>query len=190
MGIETALNPFQLAGAGLQLSGAYGSSKASKAAYEQQAQVARNNAQLAEWQAQDALTRGQRAASAVRMKGAQLKGTQRATMAANGVDLGVGSALRILADTDYLAGMDAGTALDNAAREAWAIRNQAAGFTAESNLLQSRADAEKPWMAAATSLLGSATRVAPQWYRPGSSAPVAYPGDGLSQGERRKIGVY
>lgn len=153
-------------GMGVQAYGAYSNSKASKAAYGAQAQVNHNNAQIAEWQAEDALARGDQAASRVRTKYDQLKGTQRATMSANGVDLGTGSALSILSDTDYYGQVDANTTLDNAKREAWALRNQAAGYTAEANLMQSRSDAESPMLAAGTSLLTSASRVAGSWYTP------------------------
>lgn len=186
MGMETTpLSPFFW---GMQMVDAYGASSANKDALNLKAQTARNNAQLSAWQSQDATRRGQINANAIRMRGAQLKGTQRATMAANGVDLGVGSALRILSDTDLFTGIDAGTALDNAAREAWALRNQAAGFTNDAGLYQSRADAERPGMAAFTSLLGNARPVASSWYRDWGKDD--YPGDGLSQGERRKIGVF
>lgn len=157
------------AGAVSSAFGAANNSSASKAAYGAQAQVNRNNAQIAEWQAGDALVRGQRAAAGVRMKANQLKGNQRASMAANGVDLGVGSALNILSDTDYFKDVDAGTTLDNAAKEAWAIRNQAAGYTAEANLMQGRSDAENPLFAGATSLLTSAGKVAGSWYTPGAT---------------------
>ncbi|HSV48364.1 MAG TPA: hypothetical protein VLJ58_21425 [Ramlibacter sp.] len=143
---------------------AYSGSKAAKGAYESQAQVARNNATIAGWQADDALARGDRAASAVRMKTSQLKGRQRATMAANGVDLGAGSALNILDDTDYFGEIDANTVKDNAAREAWALRNQAQGFTYEAGAAQARASNESPLLAAGTSMLTSAGRVADRWY--------------------------
>lgn len=155
------------AGMGMQAVGAANNSKASRTAYEAQSQVNRNNAQIAEWQAEDATTRGQQSASRVRQKYSQLKGTQRATMAANGVDLGVGSALNILTDTDQFKDIDANTTLDNAAKEAWALRNQVAGYTAEADLLQARADAESPAWAAASSLLSSGGKVAQSWYTPG-----------------------
>lgn len=186
MGIETAFLGMQIAGAGLSAVGAYQGSQASKAAYAAQAQIAQNNAQIAGWQAEDALARGGRDANRSRMRTRQVKGSQRAALAANGVDLGVGSALQILSDTDFFGEIDANTIKDNAAREAWALRNQAANFTSESALLRSRSDAESPWMAAGTSLLTSAGRVAGNWYGSGAGGSR---GDGLSQGDRRKIGV-
>lgn len=166
MGIETAfLAPaLQVGGAVASGVGAYQSSRGARAAYRAQGQVAENNARLAEWQAEDAIRRGARDVSRSRMKTAQLKGTQRAALAANGVDLGVGSALNILTDTDYFGDVDADTITDNAAREAWAIRNQAAGFRSEADLFNSRAARESPWLAGGTSLLTSAGKVADRWY--------------------------
>lgn len=173
MGIETIIGPtlgaaapaLQLAGVGLGAAGAYSSSRNTKSAYQAQAQVAKNNAIIAGWQAEDALVRGDRAASVSRSKTRQLKGSQRAALAANGVDLGEGSALNILTDTDYFGEMDANTITDNAAREAWAIRSQASGYSAEASMLSSRASSEQPWLSTATSLLTSAGRVADRWYR-------------------------
>ena len=157
------------AGMGMQAFGAYSNSKATKTALNAQAQVQRNNAIIAGWQAEDALARGNKAALKVRSQGRTLQGQQRAALAANGVDVNTGSALEILKDTDYFTEVDAITAKDNAAREAWAIRNQAAGYTADANLLQARAAAESPMLAATTSLLGSAGRVASSWYTPGAT---------------------
>lgn len=165
MGIETAL---MIGGAGLNAFSAYNSSRNAKSAYEAQAQVARNNEMIAGWQAEDALARGDRQASEVRMKSRQLKGRQRATMAANGIDLGTGSALEILTDTDYFGEIDANTVKDNASKEAWALRNQARGFSYEASMAKARAGAESPLLAAGTSLLTSAGRVSDRWYKTGS----------------------
>lgn len=159
----------QLAGMAMSAFSAYQGSQANKAAYAAQGQINENNAQIAQWQSEDALARGDRAASNSRMRTKQTIGTQRARLAANGVDLAKGSALEILTDTQYFGEIDANTIKDNAAKEAWALRNQAANFTSESNLLRSRSDAEKPWMAAGTSLLTSAGKVAGNWYGGGSS---------------------
>lgn len=163
--MAAALPYMQMAGAAVSAYSAYQGSQANKIAYGAQAQVNENNAQIARWQAEDALHRGARDASRMRISGNQLKGKQRAALAANGVDLGVGSALEILTDTDYFTEVDIGTIKDNAAREAWAIRNQAQNFTSEASLLRSRANMESPLLAAGTSLLTSATKAAGNWYR-------------------------
>lgn len=156
------------AGMGFGAVSSYNNSKNAAKAYEAQAKVNENNAIIAGWQADDALKRGDRAAMRVRMQGNQAKGAQRAKLAANGVDLGEGSALNILVDTDYFTDVDVATTLDNAAKEAWAIRNQAAGYSAEASLMSGRAAAESPAFAAAGSLLTSAGRVAGSWYTPGA----------------------
>lgn len=177
-GLGTALGAvapaLQVVGAGASALGAFKSSQNNQAAYKAQAQVAQNNALIAGWQAQDALVRGDRAAQTSRSKTRQLKGTQRAALAANGVDLGEGSALNILTDTDYFGAVDAGTIKDNAAREAWVLRNQATGYSAEAGMLKDRASDESPWMAAGTSLLTSAGKVASNWYTPASADYSAF----------------
>jgi hypothetical protein len=153
-----------VAGLVTSTTGAYNKSKTDKAAYEYQAQVQKNNAQLGEWQAKDAIERGQQAENAHRMKVAQMKGSQRASMAARGLDLTEGSALNVLSDTDFMGDMDALVIRDNAAREAWGLREKAKGNKADSMLLQGRANAENPTMAATSSLLTGAGSVASSWY--------------------------
>lgn len=155
----------QAFGVGYATVGAYNKAKADKAALEYQAGVDRNNAQLAEWQAQDALARGQSAVDASRLKTASLKGSQRARLAANGVALDEGSALNILEDTDYMGDLDAAVISDNAKKEAWGIRTQGANYSSNADLLAARANAESPFGSAAGTLLTGAGAVADSWYR-------------------------
>lgn len=164
MGIETIALATMGAGAVNSAFGAYNQSKMAGASYAYQAQVQKNNAQAAEWQARDAITRGQQDENRHRLKVAQLKGTQRASMAARGIALDEGSALNILDDTDFMGDMDALVIRDNAAREAWAYREKAKGNMADSFLMQGRASAENPGGAALGSLLTSAGNVASSWY--------------------------
>lgn len=175
-------------GAGFSAGSAYNNSEATAAAYHAQGQIAVNNAVISEWQAQDAISRGERAAGDYGMKNRQLKGTQVARLAHNGVDLGVGSAAQILTDTDYFGEIDKQRITDNAAREAWGYRSQAQDFRSNAALLEYRSGSESPLMAGATSLLSSAGRVAAGWYDRNSMG--GSPGDGLGQGDRRKRGVY
>lgn len=153
-----------IGGAAFSVIGAYQSSKAKKNAYATQSAVDANNAQYAELQAQDAIERGNNTADNVRIRGAQLKSTQRATMAARGIALDEGSPLNILNDTEYMTEHDALTAKDNAAKEAWALRIQGKNYNANASLLADRADAENPFMNAAGSLLTSGGTVADRWY--------------------------
>ncbi len=81
-----------VAGAGLSAGSAYVQAQGQRSAAQYQASVARSNAVLAGHQASDTITQGQAAEGNQRLKTAQLKGAQRAQLAANGVDLGEGSA--------------------------------------------------------------------------------------------------
>ncbi len=166
----------QIAGAVSGAYGAYQTSTADKAAYNYQAQVQRNNAQIANWQAKSAIEQGQVEEANQRLKTAQIKGAQRARMAANGVDIRQGSALNTLLDTEYMGDVDAATIHDNAANEAWALRNQATNYSANAGLLQARASMESPLGSGASTLLTGAGAVASSWYKrrtatvPGDSA--------------------
>lgn len=163
---------FMAVNAGMQAGTAYNNSRSTRDAYNAQGQIAANNAQVAEWRAQDAESRGEQAVYATRLKTAQFKGTQRARMAANGVDLTTGSPLEILTDTDYFGEIDRARITDNAAREAWGYRTEGQNFQGDASLLRSRAAAESPLMAGATSLLSSASRVDKSWLSGGSSMPA------------------
>lgn len=157
----------QLAGMAVSAYGAYQQSVATKNAYEYQAKVAQNNAQIARWQAEDAVTRGQKEEANHRLKLAQMAGSQRASMAARGLDLGTGSALDILTGTEFMGEMDALTIRDNAGREAWAYSNKGNEYEANAELMRYRADSESPWMAAGASLLTQGGAVAEKWYNRG-----------------------
>lgn len=144
--------------------GAYNKAKAERSAYEMQAQVAENNKQFAQWQAEDALVRGEKATAAAQLRTRQLKGKQIASMAGRGIDLGEGSALNILTDTDLMGEIDANTVKDNAAKEAYGHRTTAANFGANADLLRFRSSAVNPMAAATGTLLTSAGSVASSWY--------------------------
>lgn len=161
-----------LAGSAAQAYGAvskagakYSESQTTATAYEMQAATADNNAQLAEWQAQDATSRGQRAEQVSRGKTAQLASTQKASFAARGLDVNVGSALEIQQDTAYMGEIDAQTIRANSAKEAWGFRVQKGNYQVNATLNRNRAGMEKPGMTAVTSLLNSAGSVADSWYK-------------------------
>lgn len=121
-------------------------------------EMANYNAGLAEMNAQDALRRGNEDAMKVGRQGRQLGGTQRAVMAARGIDIGEGTAADILDQTDFFSISDQNTVRNNAAREAWNYRSRGA-------VDKTQADSISPFMSAAGSLLGSAGSVADKWYR-------------------------
>lgn len=152
------------AGAASNVVGSYQSAKGQQSALRFQADIADQNARIAELGAQSELQRGQREEQATRLKTAQLKSTQRVAMAANGIDLGEGSATDILTSTDVMGEVDANTIAANAVRSAWGYRTQ--GMNAKNEALMKRATASgiSPGMAATSSLLGSAGQVAGAWY--------------------------
>ncbi len=156
-----------LMGVGLA-AGAYGSyqqAQGQKALAGYNAQVAANNATLSEYAAQDATRRGEEEVAAIRRNADMLKGSQRASMAARGLDLAEGTAAELQDQTDFFALTDTNTARNNARREAWSIRNQGANYTGESNMQRATARSINPLMAAGTTLLTGAGQVASRWYQ-------------------------
>lgn len=143
---------------------AYTRAQAEQAALNHQAQIAANNAQTANELAADALNRGVTAKLQQQLRTRQLAGTQRASMAARGLDISDGSALDILTTTEFMGQVDANTVSDNAAREAWGFRNQSANYAANSANLRMRSDSISPFAEGASTLLTSAGRVASTWY--------------------------
>lgn len=142
--------------AGTAASGVMSAAGAYKSAAGQKA-AAKYNARVGEIQAEDALARGRHMVARQQGEIQSLKSDQIATMAANGVDIGYGSALDVLAGTDVRAEAERVAIKNNAAREAFGHRTGAA-------MDRFRADQINPGMAAATSLLGTGSTVAKQWY--------------------------
>jgi len=108
------------------------SQKASEANYK--AAVDRNNAIIANRNAEDARKRGELAANQQRQKSKALQGSQKAALAAAGVLVGADSALVLEADTAALGELDALTIRGNAEREALGLEARAMNFTASSQL--------------------------------------------------------
>ena len=80
------------------------------------------------------------------------------TLAARGIDLGVGTAAEILDSTDFFAQQDVNTTRFNASREAWSAR--AGG---ELERYRGRMAARNANMQAAGTLLGTGGQVASKW---------------------------
>ncbi len=110
--------------------GAYFSGQAAK----YQAKIADTNARIAELSAQSSLYAGQKEVGRMTLRAGQLKGTQRATMAANGVALGVGNAAEIEASTDLMKEIDKQTIEANAVRGAFGYRTQAVNYQNEATM--------------------------------------------------------
>lgn len=151
-------------GAAAQTVGAY---------YAASAQRAQLNAQadIAEIQAKSVISAGQREEQRLRLATAGLKSKQRASMAANGVDMAGDSAQRVLLSTDIMGEADAETVRSNAIGQAWGYRTQATMDRAQARNID-------PWGSALSAGLGSATQVAGNWYAMKKSGMLTQQGDG------------
>lgn len=124
------------------------------------------NAQIADLQAQDALERGDIDAKKMKRKTEQVIGSQRTSLAAQGVDVNKGSALDVQADAAYLGELDALTIKNNAAKEAWGYKVQASDYRSRGKAAKREGE-----FGAYTTILGSAGSVLLAKYG-GSSTPA------------------
>lgn len=122
--------------AGASYSGAADQSQAIRTQGAIQSQQLSTNAQLARMQADDAKNRGEIEAQKRARQGAKDQGSQRANLAAQGIDVNTGSAADIQTDTGRAAATDVATIRSNAWRSAW-------GFNVEADNMQSQAQFEK-----------------------------------------------
>lgn len=164
MSFATSATALQFAGLASNTIGSYYSAKNQKASFEYQAHMADLNAKLSEMSAQQELLKGERQIGALTLKAGQLKSSQRAAMAANGIDLGVGSAAEIQASTDLMKEIDANTIHANSVRDAWGFRMQGVNFQNDAIMKRGAASAINPGMAAFGTLLTGAGSVAQSWY--------------------------
>jgi hypothetical protein len=167
--------PLMIGSAVVSAYGAYTSARAQKKAQEYSAGIDRLNAQAAEWQAEDALVRGETEASNIRRKALSVQGEQQAVLAGRGIALDSGSPLSLLEDTDYFSKLDIATVRSNAEKESWAARVRATGAYAAANIAQYTADSIKPGFSALTSVLGSSAQVASVWYKGRTTPPGSSP---------------
>jgi hypothetical protein len=91
---------------------------------------------IANIQARDVEIRGQRAIEATQRQIAATLGAQRATLAAQGVDVGQGSALELQEETAALGAEALETLSANIFREAWGIKAQAAGMESQAEFVR------------------------------------------------------
>lgn len=154
----------QVGGAAIQVIGAISSAMSTRLALKGAAQIAEINAGVAERAAQQEMSRGQDLIAAATERAGQVKSAQRASMAANGIDLGEGSAAEVLTTTDMVKEHDMQTIQANAVRAAWGHRVDATSLTNQARTAQAGADSTSPLMAGTSSLLSSAGQIAGSWY--------------------------
>ncbi len=108
-------------------------------------------------------------ASQVLQRGGQMMATQKASMAANGVELGDGSAAQVVASTDTMRQVDANTTVNNAMQQAFSYQEDATAKRAA-------ASAISPAIAGFATLLSGASNVASQWGLSQTSKPRPFAG--------------
>ena len=145
-----------------------------------QADMSRLNAVQAEFTAQQIMRAGNLKQGQVSLRAGKIKSAQRASMAARGIDLGVGSAVETIATTDLMKEIDMLTVNSETVRSAEAARIQRQNYmtqaaiqdvSAENVMASSRSIS--PTLAASTSLLGGASSVASAWFQDRKLAAMA-----------------
>jgi hypothetical protein len=89
---------------------------------------------FAERRAEDVIRRGQAAESQQRQQTRKLIGSQRAAMAAQGIDIQAGTAFEIQSEAEALGALDAATIRNNAARGALGLRFQAGALETQQDI--------------------------------------------------------
>lgn len=112
------------------------------------------NARLAELEAKDVEKRGAAEEADHARKVAQLKSSQRAEMAADGLDLGFGTPLEMFQQTAEWGERDRQTIQDNFVKEAWSKRSEAALYRARGKNAKTAG-----YMGAGGTILGGASQL-------------------------------
>lgn len=154
----------QIAGKATGAVGAYGDAKMETMSLNYQAKMDDLNADMAEQSAQQEFAKGQDQVAMSTLRAGQVKSSQRAAMAANGIDLGQGSASEVLTSTDLMKENDANTLTTNAIRAAWGHRVEATNFKNAANMKRAGASTISPFWRASDSISGGAGQLAQSWY--------------------------
>ena len=109
-----------------QMGNAYVQSRATQQQGRMEKQAAKLNAQIDDMRSADAIKRGQFMEAAQRRKTRGMVGSQRAALAAQGIDVGYGSARDLAQEAMALGEMDAQTTRMNAFKEAFGYKVSAA----------------------------------------------------------------
>lgn len=142
---------------------AQGESASKSANYS--AQVARNNAVIAEQNAAYSAQAGTVAATASSQRGAANLAKIKVAQAAGNIDVNSGSATAVRASQAETNKLDTETTAHNALLSAYGYRTQATSDTAQAGLLQNEADAAPigAGLSAAGGLLGQASSLGFKW---------------------------
>jgi superfamily II RNA helicase len=135
-GLNNLFAMSQLIGAGGNMASSFGQASASRAQGNYERQIMETNSRLAEFQAEDAMKRGDKASVNIKDQTKRLIGSQRVAMAAQGLDLSSGDPLAIQEETAAIGAEDAMTARNNAWREAWGYKTQALDYSGRGKMAQ------------------------------------------------------
>lgn len=177
-GIQKAAPILFVAGAVQSAVGSYYQAKSAQYQYKSQAltmdfqkSMSEINSRQAEFMAQQIIDVGGKEISMLKMRAGKIKGASRASMAARGVALGVGSTAEVIATTDLVAEMDALTIYANAIKSSEAARTQSINYMNQAMMqgvsaenLRNTAASVSPFSAAMTSLSQSANTLATSWF--------------------------
>lgn len=175
MGLETGI--LGAASLASTAAGTYAQSGAIRGQASYEAQQLNANARLANLQAARSEQLGQRAATRQMQATRGLIGSQRASLAAQGIDISSGSAADIQADTAALGALDAQMLANNARLEAMGYRQQASSLQGQARMtkLGARNAARNTILSGglqATRDLGYLSYLNSQ--RPGTKTPTTY----------------
>lgn len=144
-----------------------------------QAQIARNNAKIAEWNAEYANVKGDREGEAYKMKATNAIATMKARQGTSGVDVNVGSPMRVRRGAMRVTNLDALTIRNNTMREVWNYKTEATQNRAQAGLyeMQGRNAMMSGLLGGAASAASAVGSVSGKWnsYRsPTPYSPVSY----------------
>lgn len=154
---------------GQAISGVYSSIVGAKAlAYTQkkQAEIEADNAEIMRMGMEQAYRQGEAEIAKLTQRAGQIKASQKAVAAANGIAVGVGNSREIEASTELQKQMDVATARMNALQAAWGYNRKSLEHEAQSYGLSkmSSANSSLAPVAGLSSLLTGGTQVAQTWY--------------------------
>lgn len=155
----------QAFGVGMSSVGAVFGALMQKDMLRSQARMADINAGVSENNARNITSAGVVEESRIKLAGSQAKASQRAQIAASGVDIaGSNTALARLTGTDLITEVDANTVRANATRAAWGQRFEAGNMRRAATSARATASSISPGLVGATSLINGAGAVASSWY--------------------------
>lgn len=136
--LKEGVSMWQAIAAAVQVGGGlfagYQGAKSSRSMAQYQADIYDTNSRLANMQAEDAIRRGDEEASRMLRQTRQAIGSQRAAMAASGIEIGYGTAKDIEVDTAVIGAENAQIIKNNAWREAWGYKVEGVNQSRQASL--------------------------------------------------------